>query len=159
MARDAIQRLRENITSVYMGNTAAVDRIMVCLLARGHVLIEDVPGVGKTVLANALAKSIQCSFARVQCTPDLLPTDIIGVTVYDKDLGSFRFNPGPIFNNIILADEINRTTPRTQSALLQAMSETELNGHAGRGTSPARVVHGAFSVQRAAVSRKQEAEG
>ncbi|MHC5022425.1 MAG: AAA family ATPase [Planctomycetota bacterium] len=127
MARDAIQRLRENITSVYMGNTAAVDRIMVCLLARGHVLIEDVPGVGKTVLANALAKSIQCSFARVQCTPDLLPTDIIGVTVYDKDLGSFRFNPGPIFNNIILADEINRTTPRTQSALLEAMSETSIS--------------------------------
>jgi MoxR-like ATPase len=122
-----IQRLRENITSVYMGNTAAVDRMIVCLLARGHVLIEDVPGVGKTVLANALAKSIQCSFARIQCTPDLLPSDIIGVTIYDRDERSFQFKHGPIFHNIILADEINRTTPRTQSALLEAMSETSIS--------------------------------
>lgn len=127
MDHDPIQRLRENITSVYMGNTAAVDRIIVCLLARGHVLIEDVPGVGKTVLAHAMAKSIRCSFARVQCTPDLLPTDILGVTVYDRKEGRFEFKPGPIFNNIILADEINRTTPRTQSALLEAMSETTVS--------------------------------
>jgi MoxR-like ATPase len=127
MDTQLIQRLRENITSVYMGNAAAVDRIIVCLLARGHVLIEDVPGVGKTVLANALARSIQCSFARVQCTPDLLPSDIIGVTVYDRDERSFEFKRGPIFHNIILADEINRTTPRTQSALLEAMSETSIS--------------------------------
>jgi MoxR-like ATPase len=127
---DTIQKLRDNITSVYMGNTAAVDRIIVCLLARGHVLIEDVPGVGKTVLAHALAKSIDCSFARLQCTPDLLPTDIIGVTVYDRNSegsGNFEFKPGPVFNNIIVADEINRTTPRTQSALLEAMSETSIS--------------------------------
>lgn len=123
----SIQRLRDNITSVYMGNTAAVDRIMVCLLARGHVLIEDVPGVGKTVLANAVAKSIQCSFTRIQCTPDLLPSDIIGVTIYDRDERSFQFKHGPIFHNIIVADEINRTTPRTQSALLEAMSETSIS--------------------------------
>ncbi|MDY7109899.1 MAG: MoxR family ATPase [Planctomycetota bacterium] len=127
MAADAIQRLRRNITSVYMGNTAAVDRVIACLLARGHVLIEDVPGVGKTVLANALARSIDCSFARIQCTPDLLPSDIIGVTVYDRDSGEFRFRGGPVFHNIILADEINRTTPRTQSALLEAMSETAVS--------------------------------
>jgi MoxR-like ATPase len=127
MAADAIQRLRQNITSVYMGNTAAVDRVIACLLARGHVLIEDVPGVGKTVLANALAKSIDCSFARVQCTPDLLPSDIIGVTVYDRDSGEFNFKSGPVFHNIIVADEINRTTPRTQSALLEAMSETAVS--------------------------------
>ncbi len=122
-----LQKLRENITSVYMGNTAAVDRILTCLLARGHVLIEDVPGVGKTVLAQALAKSVQCSFARLQCTPDLLPSDILGVTVYDRNEGKFEFKPGPIFHNIILADEINRTTPRTQSALLEAMSEATIS--------------------------------
>jgi MoxR-like ATPase len=127
MAVDAIQRLRRNITSVYMGNTAAVDRVIACLLARGHVLIEDVPGVGKTVLANALARSIECSFARIQCTPDLLPSDIIGVTVYDRDSGEFQFKPGPVFHNIIVADEVNRTTPRTQSALLEAMSETAVS--------------------------------
>ena len=127
MSIELIQRLRDNITSVYMGNTAAVDRIIVCLLARGHVLIEDVPGVGKTVLANALAKSIQCSFTRIQCTPDLLPTDIIGVTVFDRESKSFQFKHGPIFHNIIVADEINRTTPRTQSALLEAMSETSIS--------------------------------
>ena len=127
MAVDAIQRLRRNITSVYMGNTAAVDRVIACLLARGHVLIEDVPGVGKTVLANALAKSIECSFTRIQCTPDLLPSDIIGVTVYDRDSGEFQFKSGPVFHNIIVADEINRTTPRTQSALLEAMSETAVS--------------------------------
>jgi MoxR-like ATPase len=122
-----IERLRANITAVYMGNSSAVDRVIVCLLARGHLLIEDVPGVGKTVLANALARSIECSFTRIQCTPDLLPTDIIGVTVYDRQEGEFRFSPGPIFNNIIVADEVNRTTPRTQSALLEAMSETSIS--------------------------------
>lgn len=124
---DAIKKLRQNIASVYMGNTSAVDRVIVCLLARGHVLIEDVPGVGKTVLANALAKSIQCSFARLQCTPDLLPTDIIGVTIYDRSKSEFEFKPGPVFHNIIVADEINRTTPRTQSALLEAMSEASVS--------------------------------
>lgn len=127
MHTEQIQRLRDNITSVYMGNTAAVERIIVCLLARGHVLIEDVPGVGKTVLAQALARSIECSFARIQCTPDLLPSDIIGVTIYDRQTSSFQFKPGPVFNNIILADEINRTTPRTQSALLEAMSEPAIS--------------------------------
>ncbi len=127
MDTQPIQRLRDNITSVYMGNTAAVDRIIACLLARGHVLIEDVPGVGKTVLANALARSIDCTFARLQCTPDLLPSDIIGVSIYDRDAKTFLFKQGPIFHNIILADEINRTTPRTQSALLEAMSETTIS--------------------------------
>jgi MoxR-like ATPase len=127
MDQQSLGRLRDNIKSVYMGNTAAVDRVIVCLLARGHLLIEDVPGVGKTVLAHALAKSIKCSFARIQCTPDLLPSDIIGVTVYDRDRGEFQFKAGPIFHNIIVADEINRTTPRTQSALLEAMSETSVS--------------------------------
>ncbi|MBL9148690.1 MAG: AAA family ATPase [Phycisphaerae bacterium] len=110
-----------------MGNAQAVDRLIVCLLSRGHVLIEDVPGVGKTVLANALAKSVRCGFARIQCTPDLLPSDVTGVSVFLREghdgSGRFEFRKGPIFANVVLADEINRTTPRTQSAMLEAMSE------------------------------------
>jgi len=106
-----------------MGNAGAIDRVIVSLLARGHILIEDVPGVGKTVLASAMAKSIDCSFARIQCTPDLLPSDITGINMFDRTSSEFSFRAGPVFNNIIVADEINRTTPRTQSALLEAMSE------------------------------------
>jgi len=127
MAHEALTRLRDNITSVYMGNTAAVDRVLVCLLARGHLLIEDVPGVGKTVLANALARSVGCSFGRIQCTPDLLPADILGVGVYQRDSASFEFKAGPVFNSVVLADEVNRTTPRTQSALLEAMGEATVS--------------------------------
>jgi len=118
-----IQVLRENISAVYMGNAVAIDRVVISLLARGHILIEDVPGVGKTVLASAVAKSVDGSFARVQCTPDLLPSDITGINMFDRTSSDFSFRPGPVFNNIIVADEINRTTPRTQSALLEAMSE------------------------------------
>jgi MoxR-like ATPase len=118
-----LQELQRNIASVYMGNAGAIDRLIVSLLARGHILIEDVPGVGKTVLASAMAKSIDCSFARIQCTPDLLPSDITGISMFDRTSSEFSFRAGPIFNNIIVADEINRTTPRTQSALLEAMSE------------------------------------
>ncbi len=130
-----IERLRQSISSVFLGNAHAVDQVIVCLLAKGHALIEDVPGVGKTVLATALARSIDCSFSRIQLTPDLLPSDILGVTIYNRDLhangsgagggtGGFEFKKGPIFANIVLADEINRTPPRTQTALLEAMSET-----------------------------------
>lgn len=123
----SLQGLRDSIASVYMGNARAVDRLLTCLLARGHALVEDVPGVGKTVLANALARSIHASFNRVQCTPDLLPTDITGTAVLDRATGGFEFQPGPIFANIVLADEVNRTTPRTQSALLEAMSEGQVS--------------------------------
>ncbi|MCC6322725.1 MAG: MoxR family ATPase [Phycisphaerales bacterium] len=138
--RSQVERLRQNISAVFLGNPSAVDQLIVCLLARGHVLIEDVPGVGKTVLATALARSIDCTFSRIQLTPDLLPSDILGVTIYNRDLhangspggkdsagdggrGGFEFKKGPIFANIVLADEINRTPPRTQTALLEAMSE------------------------------------
>jgi MoxR-like ATPase len=121
--QDRIAALRGNIVSVYMGNTQAVDRLIVCLLARGHALIEDVPGVGKTVLANALARSVRCSFNRIQCTPDLLPSDVTGTSIYRQQSGTFEFRKGPIFANVVLADEINRTTPRTQAAMLEAMSD------------------------------------
>ena len=124
---NAIDRLRENVTSVFMGNAQVVDRMITCLLARGHTLIEDVPGVGKTVLANAMARSIDCSFSRIQCTPDLLPADVTGVSVYRRDSDEFEYRPGPIFANFVLADEINRTTPRTQSAMLEAMSEATVS--------------------------------
>ncbi|MCA9292847.1 MAG: AAA family ATPase [Phycisphaerales bacterium] len=134
-AAEAIDRLRENIARVFIGNPQAIDRLVACLLARGHVLIEDVPGVGKTVLATALARSVDCSFSRIQLTPDMLPGDILGVSVLTRRSGengahgapSFEFKPGPIFANIVLADEINRTTPRTQSALLESMQEATVS--------------------------------
>jgi len=124
---EALEQLRRNVTGVYLGNAQAVDRLLICLLARGHVLVEDVPGVGKTVLANALARSLRCSFARIQCTPDLLPSDITGVTVYHRERSEFEFRRGPIFANVVLADEVNRTTPRTQSAMLEAMAEATVS--------------------------------
>src|SRR5256886_9111947 len=97
------------------------------MLARGHVLIEDVPGVGKTVLAKSLARSIDCKFTRIQLTPDLLPSDVLGVSIFNQQTQQFDFKPGPVFANVVLADEINRTTPRTQSALLEAMSEEQVS--------------------------------
>lgn len=120
---DVIERLRANISRVYFGNTDAVSRIIRCLLSRGHVLIEDVPGVGKTILATTIARSIDGQFSRVQLTPDMLPGDLLGVTVYNRDGSRFEFKRGPIFANVVLADEVNRTTPRTQTALLEAMAE------------------------------------
>ncbi len=116
-------RLREVIGGVYLGNPQAIDRVVGCLLARGHCLIEDVPGVGKTLLANALARAVDCTFSRIQLTPDMLPADILGASIYNRESGGFEFRPGPIFANIVLADEVNRATPRTQAALLEAMNE------------------------------------
>ena len=120
------QLLLRNINAVLVGQSAAARLAVIAFLAGGHVLIEDVPGVGKTLLAKSLAGSVQSDFKRIQCTPDLLPSDICGVSVFDSKEGSFKFIPGPIFTNILLADEINRATPRTQSSLLEAMEENQV---------------------------------
>jgi MoxR-like ATPase len=122
-----LNRLLDNIGSVVLGKPEIIKLAVVALLAEGHVLVEDVPGVGKTLLARAMAASIDCSFRRLQFTPDLLPSDILGSSVYNAASGEFTFKPGPIFANVILADEINRTTPRTQSALLEAMSDGQVS--------------------------------
>src|SRR5947209_17456487 len=115
-----IQALRSNIERIIKGKPAVVEMAVVALLARGHLLIEDVPGVGKTTLAHALARSFDCSFRRIQFTSDLLPSDILGVSVFNQAEQRFEFRRGPIFANVVLADEINRTTPMTQSALPEA---------------------------------------
>jgi MoxR-like ATPase len=126
-----VQALQANVESVVRGKSGAVRLLLAALLARGHALIEDIPGVGKTTLARALAQSIACTFRRVQLTSDLLPSDLIGVSIYRERDDAFQFRPGPIFANIVLADEINRTPPRTQSALLEAMNDGQVSvdGH------------------------------
>jgi MoxR-like ATPase len=120
---ETLRAIDANVRSVIEGKPEVVRLALVGLLAEGHLLIEDVPGVGKTLLAKALARSIDCSVSRVQFTPDLLPSDVTGVTVYSPDTGEFEFKPGPVFSNIVLGDEINRAGPKTQSALLESMEE------------------------------------
>ncbi|HEU4595606.1 MAG TPA: MoxR family ATPase [Pyrinomonadaceae bacterium] len=122
-AAERVSDLQRAIERVIKGKSEAVRMALVTLLAGGHLLVEDVPGVGKTTLAQALARAIDCAFQRIQFTSDLLPSDVIGLSVYDERTGGFEFKPGPIFANVVLADEINRTTPKTQSALLEAMAE------------------------------------
>jgi MoxR-like ATPase len=124
---DLVARLRASISAVFRGNAAVVEHLLTAVLARGHVLIEDVPGVGKTTLAEALAAALGCRFTRLQFTADLLPSDILGANIYDSDSREFRFHPGPVFSHIVLADEINRTPPKTQSSLLEAMNERQVS--------------------------------
>ncbi len=123
---EPITALIEEIEKVYVGRRDRVELALVALLAGGHLLIEDVPGVGKTILANTIASAVDCEFRRIQFTPDLLPTDLLGVNIYDESQSRFVFKRGPLFANIILADEINRTTPKTQSCLLEAMNEYQI---------------------------------
>ena len=125
--RAKVGLLIENVQKVFLGKPETVKQVVVALLAGGHVLIEDVPGVGKTILAKTLAKSLDCSFQRIQFTPDLLPSDILGVSILNSANDQFVFKRGPIFANVVLADEINRTTPRTQSSLLEAMNDSQIS--------------------------------
>jgi MoxR-like ATPase len=135
-------RIRKNVETVFLGKTDVVDTLITAFLARGHVLLEDVPGTGKTILARAFAASLDLSFARIQCTPDLLPADILGVSVwrqadeFDDKKGRFVYSPGPLVNQFVLVDEINRATPRTQSALLEAMAEAQITVDGSRLALP-----------------------
>jgi MoxR-like ATPase len=124
---ELVQALADNVRQAFVGRDRTVEHVLAALLANGHLLIEDAPGVGKTTLARALARSIDCEFKRIQFTPDLLPSDITGVSIYDQAKQEFVFKPGPVFANVVLADEINRTNPRTQSSLLEAMSEAAVS--------------------------------
>ena len=121
-----VARIIEAAGQIVLGKEAQIRMALACLLARGHLLTEDIPGVGKTTLAHVLARSIGLDFHRIQFTSDMLPADILGVSIYERDTGAFRFHPGPIFSQVILADEVNRATPKTQSALLEAMEEHQV---------------------------------
>jgi MoxR-like ATPase len=140
--RDAAERLRASVERVIVGNRHVVDLALVALLCEGHILLEDVPGTGKTTLAKALARSLDCSFRRIQFTPDLMPSDITGITYYNQKLGEFVFREGPLLAQVVLADEINRATPRTQAALLEAMEERQVTveGTTVRMPSPFLVI-------------------
>ncbi|WP_293347034.1 MULTISPECIES: MoxR family ATPase [unclassified Microcoleus] len=124
--REHIERLKQNLGKTIVGKADAIRLVLVAVLSGGHALLEDVPGVGKTLLAKSLARSIDGKFQRIQCTPDLLPTDITGTNIWNPSSGKFEFLPGPVFANVLLADEINRATPRTQSALLEVMEEKQV---------------------------------
>ncbi len=123
----AARAIVDNVSKVIVGKTSVIEQTLAALLAQGHILVEDVPGVGKTMLAKSLAASLGCQFKRIQFTPDLLPSDITGISIYNQSTGSFEFRPGPVMSQVVLADEINRATPKTQSALLEAMEELQVS--------------------------------
>src|SRR5438309_4058621 len=158
-----LTELETALGSAIRGKTEVVRLSLVCLLARGHLLIEDVPGVGKTTLAQALSRSVACRFHRLQFTSDMLPSDVLGVTVYNAHSEAFEFKPGPIFSNFLLADEINRTTPKTQSALLEAMNERQvtIDGRSHHLPSPFMVIatqnpvehHGTYPLPESQLDR------
>ncbi|HEY2934795.1 MAG TPA: MoxR family ATPase [Acidobacteriota bacterium] len=133
---NSIEKLRHSLESVIRGKSDILDLALTCVLAGGHLLIEDVPGVGKTTLAQVLARSLGCTFHKIQFTSDLLPSDLIGVSVFNPKMNEFEFRPGPLFAHVILADEINRTTPKTQSALLEAMNEKQITVDGNTYTLP-----------------------
>jgi MoxR-like ATPase len=155
--------LETSLQTVLRGKAEVVRLSLVCLLARGHLLLEDVPGVGKTTLAQALARSVSCRFHRLQFTSDMLPSDVVGVTIYNARSEAFEFKPGPIFSNFLLADEINRTTPKTQSALLEAMNESQvtIDGHSHHLPRPFMVIatqnpvehHGTYPLPESQLDR------
>jgi MoxR-like ATPase len=158
-----LAELEAALGSAIRGKAEVVRLSLVCLLARGHLLIEDVPGVGKTTLAQALARSVSCRFHRLQFTSDMLPSDVLGVTIYNAHAETFEFKPGPIFSNFLLADEINRTTPKTQSALLEAMNEGQvtIDGHSHSLPRPFMVIatqnpvehHGTYPLPESQLDR------
>ncbi len=125
-AHELCRRIVDNVETVIIGKRTVIEEALIAVIAGGHILLEDVPGVGKTLLAKSLARSFGSEFARIQFTPDLMPSDVTGVSIYDQQSGSFRFRKGPVFANVVLADEINRANPRTQSALLEAMEERQV---------------------------------
>ncbi|CAG7650888.1 hypothetical protein PAESOLCIP111_06198 [Paenibacillus solanacearum] len=140
--RELADRIRSNVGRVIVGKEDVVDQLLIALISSGHVLLEDVPGTGKTLLAKAMARSLGCGFKRIQFTPDLLPSDLSGIHYYNQKLSEFEFRPGPLFTNILLADEINRATPRTQSSLLECMEERQISidGHTHRLSRPFLVI-------------------
>src|SRR5438132_739218 len=158
-----LAELESAVGAAIRGKPEVIRLSIVCLLARGHLLIEDVPGVGKTTLAQSLARSVSCRFHRLQFTSDMLPSDVLGVTIYNAHSEVFEFKPGPIFSNFLLADEINRTTPKTQSALLEAMNESQvtLDGHSHGLARPFMVIatqnpvehHGTYPLPESQLDR------